>query len=248
MRIHWLQHVPFEGLGSISRWASARSHALTSTRFFEKDQLPDTDEIDLLIIMGGPMSVDSHRRYPWLRRETKFIAKAIASGIPTLGICLGAQLIARALGAKVYPNRHKEIGWWQVEITEEAWNYRLLGFLPSRFTVFQWHSDTFDLPPGSQRIAWSQACRNQAFLYGDTVVGLQFHLECTPSDIRRLVQHCGREIVPGLPYVQTPSEILKTPLDYRAGNAMIGRILSYLASCARSRGSQARPEPLPPWF
>jgi len=165
MKIHWLQHVPFEGLGCIERWIRTRPHILSRTRMYANDSLPAIADFDMLIIMGGPMGVSNIKRYPWLAKEMAFIEKAIQARKPVLGICLGAQLIASALGARVYKDRYKEIGWFDVHLTEGAWNYRTLDFLPAKFTVFQWHGDTFDMPRGAQQLAYSNACSNQAFIY-----------------------------------------------------------------------------------
>jgi GMP synthase-like glutamine amidotransferase len=110
MRAHFLQHVPFEGLGSIAAWLDVHDVALTSTRFFEDSTLPSIDQVDVLIVMGGPMSVDDESRYPWPVKEKLFISEMLSQEKAVLGICLGAQLIASALGARVYPKRQREIG------------------------------------------------------------------------------------------------------------------------------------------
>ena len=114
MRAHYLQHVEFEGLGSIEPWLKAAGYEITNTRLFESAKLPDLKKIDLLIVMGGPMSVNDEDDFPWLVSEKKFIREAINSGKPVLGICLGAQLIASATGARVYRNPIKEIGWFPI--------------------------------------------------------------------------------------------------------------------------------------
>src|SRR5262249_47695751 len=138
------------------------------------DQL---QEIDLVVVLGGPMNIYEEDKFPWLIAEKKFIRQAIEEKLAVLGLCLGSQLIADVLGAKIYPNDEKEIGWFPVEVTEAALKHRLFSHWPNFFTPFHWHGDTFDLPEGAIHLARSQACRNQAFLYQDRVVGLQFHLE-----------------------------------------------------------------------
>ena len=226
MHAHYLQHVPFEGLGSIERWLRAKGHRITATRFFASDALPDVDEIDLLVVMGGPMSVHDERRFPWLVTEKNFIRGVIECGKPVLGVCLGAQLIASALGARVYRNPAKEIGWFPVEGIPSV-NGRWFRFPPS-MVVFHWHGETFDLPPGAVRLAKSDACENQAFQIGSSVIGLQFHLETTPESAEAMIMNCRDELVPSR-YVQTEGEILAAgPETYRCINGVMGDLLSFL--------------------
>jgi len=122
MRAHYLQHVPFEGLASIGRWLDAAGYEISATRLFDPEKLPSLDNIDLLVIMGGPMSVNDEKAFPWLAAEKQFVRDAIDSGKAVLGICLGAQLIASALGARVYPNAVKEIGWFPIHGVETVGN------------------------------------------------------------------------------------------------------------------------------
>jgi GMP synthase-like glutamine amidotransferase len=211
MRIHYLQHVPFEGLGNIEDWAISKGHQISDTQLYNNDPLPEPEELDWLIVMGGPMNIYEEDRFPWLAREKVFIKDAIDSGKIVLGVCLGAQLIASVLGAKIHKNQYPEIGWFDVRLTDAASRSGVFKRIPERFTAFHWHGDTFDLPPGATWIAESDACRNQAFEYsvrgGGLVIGLQFHLDTTIGSIRRLVEYCGDELVPG-EYVQNESELL----------------------------------------
>ncbi len=208
MRIHYLQHVPFEGLGNIENWALLRGHQISDTQLYNSDPLPEPEEFDWLIVMGGPMNIYEEGRFPWLAREKTFIRDTINSGKIVLGVCLGAQLIANVLGAKIHRNQCPEIGWFNVWLTDAASRSRAFNRLPKRLTAFHWHGDTFDLPPGATWIAESDACRNQAFEYGGgRVIGLQFHLDTTLESIRRLVAHCGDELVPG-EYVRSERELL----------------------------------------
>ena len=202
LRVHLFQHVLFEGLGCIEKWIETKNHTLTKTRFFEKEPLPPLDEIDWLIVMGGPMGVYDEDKFPWLRKEKAFIKTAIQSGKKVLGICLGAQLIAETLGAKVYPNNKKEIGWFPVSQTEETNNTNLFADFPKSFDVLHWHGDTFDLPEGALHLLKSDACRNQAFLYNQHVLGFQFHLESTPETLDTMIKNCGDELIPD-EFVQT---------------------------------------------
>lgn len=226
MRAHYLQHVPFEGLGSIESWLKKSGSEITHTPFFESDDLPDINEIDLLVVMGGPMSVNDETQFPWLVKEKEFVRRAIEQGKPVLGVCLGAQLIASAMGAKIYPNRFKEIGWFPVHGVP-AQDSSVFSFPPS-LEAFHWHGETFDLPPGAVRIARSEGCENQGFQLGSSVIGLQFHLETTPGSARSLVAHCGDELVPD-EYVQSEERILEVELEnYQAMNGLMDDVLSFL--------------------
>ncbi len=206
MRIHYLQHVPFEDLANIDAWAKKRGHDVSGTMLFQDEPLPALDEFDWLIIMGGPMNIYEHDKYPWLVREKEFIRRAIDADKIVLGICLGAQLMADVLGGKVRRNEHKEIGWFPVRLTADAMRSPVFRVLPEEFVAFHWHGDTFDIPPGAVRTAESQACRNQAFVMGKAV-GLQFHLESSMDSIDHLILNCSDELKDGK-YVQRPKELL----------------------------------------
>lgn len=187
MRIHYLQHVPFEGLAAIEDWTKQQSHTLTATRWYEPATLPQQEDFDMLVVMGGPMGIYDEADHPWLRDEKQFVRQSVDAGKPVLGVCLGSQLLADVLGAKVYANRHKEIGWFPVRFDPELYDGELV--------VCHWHGDTFDLPEGAVRLAESAACKNQAYRFGDRVYGLQFHLEMTPSSVEGMIAACGQELV-----------------------------------------------------
>ncbi|OEU50670.1 MAG: amidotransferase, partial [Desulfobulbaceae bacterium S5133MH15] len=194
MRAHYLQHVPFEGLGSIESWLQNANYGITNTKFYESSVLPDVNEIDLLVVMGGPMSVNDKDEFPWLALEKKFIRDVIEKGKSVLGVCLGAQLITSAMGAQIYPNKVKEIGWFPVQAVASTDN-SVFSF-PAKAEVFHWHGETFSLPSGATLIATSEGCENQAFQIGRSVIGLQFHLETTPELAREIVSNCRDEIIP----------------------------------------------------
>lgn len=204
MNAHVLQHAPFEGIGSISGWLDRRGATVTTTRFFESAQLPELDGIDLIIAMGGPMSVNDEESLPWLVAEKAFIREAIDRGIAVLGICLGAQLIASACGARVYPGRRREIGWFPIETMNDAPDALPL---PDKTKVLHWHGETFDLPAGAVHLARSAACEHQAFQIGERVLGLQFHPEVTSESLALMVEHNREDLVPG-EFVQSEAEIL----------------------------------------
>ncbi|MBI5062346.1 MAG: type 1 glutamine amidotransferase [Desulfatitalea sp.] len=228
MRIHYLQHVPFEGLGYIQSWARQKAHGLSATALFADEALPPVEAFDLLVIMGGPMGVYDSAAYPWLVREKRFIEQALAAKKKVLGICLGAQLMADALGAKVFKNRHKEIGWHPLTRAADVQHPPGAALFPERFCAFHWHGDTFDLPAGALHLAQSEACRHQAFFYPPGAVGLQFHLESTPESIEQLIAHCGHELVPG-PYIQGQADIRGQMERIGPSNVHMGNILDFLA-------------------
>jgi GMP synthase-like glutamine amidotransferase len=179
MRVLAFHHVPFEGLGLLELALRTRGVSIDYVDAYRPGVvIPPAIDSDALIFLGGPMSVNDD--LPYLRREMELIREAVARRQPVLGICLGAQLIARALGAKVFSNPHKEIGWFDVRFTPDAGSDPLFGGL-SQETVFHWHGETFDLPPGAELLASSDLCRNQAFRIKPNVYGLQFHLEVTPG-------------------------------------------------------------------
>ena len=185
----------------------SKGHSLAATRFYNKEAPPKLEDIDWLIIMGGPMGAYDENVYPWLAAEKRFINQAINKGIKVLGICLGAQLIASALGAKVYPNAHNEIGWFPINLTEEGRVSTLLRRLPAEIIAFHWHGDTFDLPSGAKHLAESIACKNQAFSYGNQVLALQFHLDVRKDNIEEWVQSGTNELVKA-PYIQSAEQML----------------------------------------
>lgn len=225
MHAHVFQHVPFEGLGSIEHWLNAAQAQVSYTRFYEHGILPNPKDIDLLIIMGGPMSVNDEQEFPWLVEEKAFVREFVQSGKPVLGICLGAQLIANAFGGKVFPNTHKEIGWFDVRpvanLPSQVFHF------PAASKVFHWHGETFSLPEGAVHLASSQACAHQAFQL-NRAIGLQFHLETTPESALSMVNHCANELV-AAPYIQNEAQILSAvKADYQRINGLMADILGYL--------------------
>ena len=227
MRAHYIQHVPFEGLGSIKPWLRDAGYEISRSALYRSDEFPDLGTVDLIIVLGGPMSVNDEGEFPWLIEEKRFIRDAIEDGKPVLGICLGAQLIATSLGARVYRNHCKEIGWFPVQGIHRSGSSRIFSF-PSDIEVFHWHGETLDLPRDAILLAGNEACQNQAFQIGRKVIGLQFHLETTPESARNLVSNCREELLPAR-YVQSEAAILEVaPEKYREINREMDRILSFL--------------------
>lgn len=232
MRLHVLQHVPFEGLGSITDWLSARGDVnVTYTRFFDDARLPLVSDLDLIIALGGPMSVNEEEQHQWLGAEKRFLSAAIKNGTPLLGICLGAQLIASALGARVYPGPAKEIGWYPV-FAEPAQPNAFT--FPAEVRVFHWHGETFDLPVGAVLLTHSAVCRHQAFQVGPRAMGLQFHLETTPASAESMINNCADELVTE-PYIQSIQELRSvSDVHYATINALMASVLDYLVACRPS--------------
>lgn len=220
MKINFIYHVPFEGAGEISTYFK-KSDSITETRMWEFINF-DYDA-DLYVIMGGPLSVNDIGIYPWLIDELGFMKKQIDKGKKILGICLGAQLIAKALGAEVYQNHKKEIGWFPVQFT-----FKQKHIFPSEAIVFHWHSETFNLPSGSTSLGSSKACGNQGFIYKDNVIGLQFHLEMNKKAVLSLIKNCGSEIAPD-EYIQSAEEMKKELHFQKNGNKnILTALLDYL--------------------
>jgi GMP synthase-like glutamine amidotransferase len=225
MRARVLQHVPYESPGSIATALRSLGAIVETTRLFAADALPSAADVDLVVVMGGPMSVNDEHEFPWLVGEKALVAEAIASERAAIGVCLGAQLIASALGYRVYPNREREIGWFPIAPTREGRQSGLMIDGP----VFHWHGETFDLPAGATLLASSTGCVNQAFSLGPRVLGLQFHLEVTPSDVRNMVEHGRDELAPSQ-FVQSEVEILNAPpAHYEMANAAIDELIRNLA-------------------
>lgn len=237
MRIFSIHHVPFEGLGAIGPEIRRLGHAATPVRLYAGEPLPDPARPQALIVMGGPMGVDDEADFPWLAPEKRFLDAILERGIPVLGVCLGAQLLAQALGATVRKNPHTEIGWFPIWRDPQATRSPIGACLPEEMTVFHWHGDTFDIPGGARRLCSSQACPNQGFVLDERVVGLQFHLETTPQVAQELVELCADRLVPA-PFVQTAEQILFPEAPYAENEAVLGRILAqwlHVASPPRKR-------------
>lgn len=226
MNVQVLQHASFEGIGNMAEWLVAQGANVQHSYLFSDPRLPRPSGVDLVIAMGGPMSVNDEDRHPWLGAEKRFLREAIDAGVPMLGVCLGAQLIACVLGARVYHNAIKEIGWFTVDAvgsTQELFRF------PEKFTAFHWHGETFDLPSGAVRLAHTRTCENQAFQVGRRIIGLQFHLEVTCDGVQEMVNHGERELARGGAFVQTREAICEAaPDSYVAVKRLMHEVLDYL--------------------
>lgn len=225
-RIHCIEHVPFETPGRIADWVVERGHSFASTRVYDGEPFPALDSFDSLVVMGGPMSVHDDARFAWLADEKRLIEESLRAEKRVLGICLGAQLIANVLGARVYRNRFKEIGWFPVQVAQPGraqWN------LPTELVAFHWHGDTFDLPKGTVHFAKSAGCEHQMFGIGRKTLGVQFHLEVTRAGVEDMLRHGAADLGEG-PYVQTPAEMVAAEAPFAASHVHLDTILDRWAA------------------
>lgn len=226
MRVHYILHASFEKLGAIESWLEKNQYKATSTHTYKGETLPDVSEFDLLIIMGGPQSAVHLDRYPYLQDEVVLAKDAIQANKAVLGVCLGAQLIGVALGAKAEPSPNREIGIYPVTKTAEAETDAIFKQFSSQFDVMHWHNDMPGLAPEAVLLASSAGCPRQAFRYGDRVYGFQFHMELTPGLIQKMAEHCAQDLEPAQ-YVQSADVLLQQ--DLTEINRKMHIALDYLA-------------------
>ena len=237
LRVHYFQHIAGEGFGSCYDYLKAHQAKITATEFFalpvdlplELEALPDIDEVDLLIIMGGTMSVNDEANYPWLKLEKRWLRRYLSAGKPAIGLCLGAQLIANALGASVSRNQHQELGWMDVgRVSHVPENYFQI---PEKINIMQWHSETFEIPRGGVRLAQNNVCQNQMYQIGRNVLGFQFHPEMTPHALQLLIENEEDSAVFNGEYVQPIAELKKTiKSKFEQGNQLLNRAIEYVVN------------------
>lgn len=208
MKIHYIQHVNFETPGAILEWTINKGVSVSHTFSFNNDPFPSLSDIDGLVIMGGPMNIYEENKYSWLKKEKHFIKKALQSKKKIFGICLGAQLLADVLGAKVYKNSETEIGISPVYLTKEIQNHSLFQNIPSSFIALHWHGDTFAIPKGAIRIAKNEVTPNQGFLYNNKVLALQFHIEANENSLSNLLKNSQEDLKKAGHFIQSKETIL----------------------------------------
>jgi GMP synthase (glutamine-hydrolysing) len=236
LRFQIFQHDPMVGPGYIGTWLGQSGYRSATTRFFLDEPLPALRQLDGLIILGGGMGVYDYDRFPWLYEEKRCIEQAIKQHKIVLGICLGAQLIAEVMGARIFKTRYPEIGWHPVELSREARATPILQNLPRKFNALHWHEDAFDLPEGAIRLGSSRACLNQGFVKDGHIVGIQFHPETQPEDVRLYVEQSRRGNHQGA-YVQPHEEILSTARFYPTMHQTLARILENVVAAASVPGT-----------
>lgn len=231
MRWHCLQHLPDEGPGHAAAWLAAHGHALTYTRLFEPDPVfPALGEFDGLLILGGAMSVHDEATFPWLVTEKEFLQTVVRAGKITLAICLGAQLLAQALGGEVRPNGEPEIGFWTVRFAAKSLTHPLLRGWPDKATVLHWHLDTFTVPPGALRVGMSAGCAAQGFVWGDGLIGLQFHPEMTEEMVEQLITFENHETAEEQEFVQTAAQIRSKLKSVWKGRKLLETLLENMVA------------------
>jgi GMP synthase-like glutamine amidotransferase len=233
-----LCHSPHCPLGSVAAFLAEAGLAYRQIDLFaEVPRQLSLQDRSGLIVLGGAMGVNETDRYPFLAPELDWIREAVDRQVPTLGICLGAQLLAKALGEQVYPNPIKEIGWYQVEILPAAAGDRLFGGCRPVETVFQWHADTFHLPAGAVPLARSELCANQAFRYGGRAYGIQFHVEMTPEIMAEwFVEPELSSGIDELGYVDSQAIRAAAPTCFSTMNALSARLLRRFAGLCQGPG------------
>jgi GMP synthase-like glutamine amidotransferase len=231
MRWHCLQHLPDEGPGHAATWLAAHGHSLSYTRLFEPNSVfPALAEFDGLLILGGAMNVHDEAEFPWLAPEKAFLREVLRAGKITLAICLGAQLVAQALGGEVRRNPEPEIGFWTVRFSAKALTHPLLSGWPDKATVLHWHVDTFTLPPGAVRIGMSAGCAAQGYVWGDGIIGLQFHPEMTEEMVEKLINFEGHETAEEQEFVQTAAQIRSKLKSVWKGRLLLETLLANMVA------------------
>jgi GMP synthase (glutamine-hydrolysing) len=234
MKIHVIMHESFEAPGAIELWAKDKEHEITSTRLYEGDIFPrNSDDIDFLVVMGGPQSpattVEECAHFD-AQKEVQFIKTAIDGNKILLGVCLGAQLIGEALGAKFEHSPNREIGVFGLNLTDEGKKDPFFSTLPDKFEVGHWHGDMPGLTPETQILANSEGCPRQIVKYTPKIYGFQCHFEFTPESIEQMIIHSTQELesYKNLPYVESAEKLRSH--DFREINERLYMFLDYLVT------------------
>ncbi len=239
MRVCWLQAVDFESLGTMEPWLRERGHAIEQVALWRGDRLPTVDDFDVLIATGGAFVPTNARSYPWIGKQLDLLRSSVALEKRVLGICLGAQLLAHALGSPIRTNDHREIGWHPVDLTRDGMRHPLMRGVPAEFEAFHWHQDTVAVPPGAVHLASSAATVTQAFAVGARVLGVQFHPEIEARKARIFAE---RSSAPrGGLFVQGRQEILCAADSFRRQQGLMETLLANLLAVAPSPHHRRQP-------
>lgn len=227
MKILFVTHASFEKPGSIETWAKKNGHETQEVCPFKGENIPDINEFDFLIVMGGPQSPLKIEQAPYLADEITLIKQAIDKNKRIIGICLGAQLIGEAFGAKTERSPQREIGIFSIEQLETAKLDPIFRQFPTNYDVMHWHSDMPGIPTEAVLLAKSEGCPRQIIRYGDRIYGFQCHFELTKELVQEMMEQCATDLKPG-PYVSSAKEL--TTADYSQINSKMDKVLDYLAN------------------
>jgi GMP synthase-like glutamine amidotransferase len=239
MRLQLIEHDPEDfSRSNISLWAAGKGYQMKHTYVCNGEELPPLNTFDWLMVMGGSQHAWDEHANPWLRKEKLFLSEVLKTNMPVLGICFGAQLLAEALGGRVFPNLHKEIGWYEVTLNRQGRESFLFQNIPSAFVTFHWHGDHFSLPESCAKLAGSKATEIQAFVCSERpLAGLQFHPEYTRDMVRHAAQEYGQDWVPEL-FVSgrdaVLTETLKMPDTYWLMEALLNNMEQAFAALRRT--------------
>lgn len=215
-KAHYFQHVSYEAPQNILTWLHNNNYKVNSTLFYEDNYVfPLIQDVDVLIVMGGPMGVNDENIYPWLKSELNFIRDFIDSGKKIIGVCLGAQFIAKALGSDVYKNSEKEIGWSDIE-------FSFFGDVIHQ-KVLHWHGDTFNIPIGCKRIATNEITENQGFM-SNNILAFQFHIEMTKIGVENIINNSACELNQGGKFVDAVDKILSEE-NFKGNKKLLFKVL-----------------------
>lgn len=228
MKILIITHASFEKAGSIKTWAEMHGHQMVEVKPYEGEMLPEVKDYDLIVVMGGPQSPLTIEETPYLKDEIQLLVQAIKLNKKIIGVCLGAQLIGEALGAKTEKSPNREIGNYQIVLLQDAKDDVIFSKFSQKFAVMHWHNDMPGIPDGAILLAASDGCPRQIYRYGDRVYGFQCHFELTKDLVVEMIKHCHEDIKAGGRYVMTPEELIN--VNYDPINEKLNSVLDYLSA------------------